>query len=77
MANSVMDLIMLTFVNSNERDVDDWRRLFQNADSRFTFLGASQPKGCKMWTIEAAWDPDKEFSEKDALPGSIFGTQTS
>jgi hypothetical protein len=72
-----MDLIMLTFVNSNERDVDDWRRLFHNSDSRFTYLGANQPKGCKMWTIEAVWDPDKEFSEKDALPGSIFGTQSA
>jgi hypothetical protein len=68
---------MLTFVNSNERDIDEWHTLFQRADSRFTFLGASKPKGCRMWTIEAVWDPDKEFSEKDALPGSIFGRETS
>jgi hypothetical protein len=72
-----MDLIMLTTVNSNERDVDDWRSLFKQADSRFTFLGASQPKGCRMWIIEAVWDPDTEFSEKDAIPGSIFGTASS
>jgi hypothetical protein len=72
-----MDLLMLTIVNSNERDVDDWRNLFQKADSRFTFLGASQPNGWRMWTIEAVWDPEKTFSEKDALPGAIFGKQPS
>jgi hypothetical protein len=77
MESRVMDLLMLTIVNSNERDVDDWRNLFQKADPRFTFLGASQPKGWRMWTIEAVWDPEKAFSEKDALPGAIFGTQIS
>ena len=69
---STMDLLMLTVVNSNERDLDMWRELFNKADPNFTFLGASQPKGCRMWTIEAVWDPDKEFSEKDALPGALF-----
>lgn len=48
-----MDLLMLTVVNSNERDLDMWRELLHKADPNFTFLGASQPKGCRMWVIEA------------------------
>lgn len=67
-----MDLFMFMVVNSNERDLDMWRELFSKADPNFTFLGTSQPKGCRMWTIEAVWDPDKKFSEKDALPGALF-----
>lgn len=69
---STMDLLMLTVVNSNERDLDMWRELFNKADPNFAFLGASQPEGCRMWTIETVWDQDKEFSEKDALPGALF-----
>ena len=69
---STMNLLILTVVNSNDRDLDMWRELFNKADQNFTFLDASQPKGCRMWTIEAVWDPDKEFSEKDALPSALF-----
>lgn len=67
-----MDLLMLMVVNSNERDLDMWRELFNKADPNFAFLGASQPEGCRMWTIETVWDRGKEFSEKDALPGALF-----
>jgi len=30
--------------NSKERDLDDWKRLFAKADTRFKFISDTQPK---------------------------------
>ena len=50
-----MDLIMLQGLNAKERDVDEWKELFRQADERFVWKGAWQPDGCRMWIIEAEW----------------------
>lgn len=50
-----MDLIMLEGLNARERDVDEWRELFKEADERFIWKGAWRPEGSKMWIIEAEW----------------------
>ncbi|KAK5163528.1 hypothetical protein LTR04_002473 [Oleoguttula sp. CCFEE 6159] len=50
-----VDLLMLTVINAREREVDDWKALFKQADERFKWVGAKQSK--RMWVIEAMWDP--------------------
>jgi hypothetical protein len=52
-----MDVTMLELLNAKERDVDDWTALFAMADSRFKFLGATQPTGSRMSIMEAVWQP--------------------
>lgn len=51
-----MDLSMLELQNSRERELDDWAKRFEQADSRFKFLGGSKPEGANLWILEARWD---------------------
>ncbi|KAL9118984.1 MAG: hypothetical protein Q9187_004464 [Circinaria calcarea] len=51
-----MDLTMLELQNSREREMDDWKALFEMADGRFKFLGGNQPNGSRLWILEAVWE---------------------
>ena len=51
-----MDLTMLEIQNSRERELSDWELLFRDADSRFEFLGGSQPIGSHLWILKARWN---------------------
>ncbi|TGO30458.1 hypothetical protein BPAE_0005g00540 [Botrytis paeoniae] len=53
-----MDLTMLESQNSRERALEDWAKLFGDADPRFTFKGGKQPAGSNLWILEAFWDRD-------------------
>ncbi|KAF7937469.1 uncharacterized protein EAE98_001783 [Botrytis deweyae] len=53
-----MDLTMLELQNSRERELEDWAKLFEDADPRFTFKGGKQPAGSNLWILEAVWDGD-------------------
>lgn len=50
-----MDMLMLTLCNARERDSDDWKMLFKQADERFHFVGAFVPEGSSLAIIEARW----------------------
>jgi hypothetical protein len=50
-----MDLTMLEIGNAKERDLNEWRSLFQQADSRFEFKGMKQPAGSRLAILEAIW----------------------
>ncbi|KAK8124677.1 O-methyltransferase- family 2 [Apiospora kogelbergensis] len=52
-----LDVVMLTVTNSRERELDDWKDLFLNADPRYKFLRAWRPTKSQLWFIEAEWDP--------------------
>ena len=52
-----MDLNMLGILNARERDADEWRSLFKEADTRFDFLGVKQPEGSSLAIMEARWKP--------------------
>jgi hypothetical protein len=52
---------MLLTMNAKEREEDDWRSLFERADSRFRYLGARKPERSQMWIIEAVWEGDSEL----------------
>lgn len=52
-----LDVVMLTVTNSRERELDDWKDLFRNADPIYKFLRAWKPIKSQLWFIEAEWDP--------------------
>ncbi|MCJ1380209.1 hypothetical protein MMC17_003312 [Xylographa soralifera] len=51
-----LDLAMKAGFNSKEREIEDWVRLFINADYRFKFVGAKVPPGSNLATIHARWE---------------------
>jgi SAM-dependent methyltransferase len=53
-----LDMTMLTLLNAREREIAEFKKLFEVADKRFKWVGASQPPKSKMWKIEAVWDPE-------------------
>ena len=53
---SSADLNMLGIFDSRERDQDEWKLLFQEADPRFDFIGVEEPRGSALAIIEARWN---------------------
>lgn len=51
----IFDLGMIAILNGRERDANEWKDLFERADSRFHFVGVTQPKGSSLAMIEACW----------------------
>ena len=51
-----MDMTMLSILNARERDADEWRSLFAEADPRFEFQGVKQPTGSNLAIMEAIWN---------------------
>ena len=51
-----MDLTMLEIGNAKERDLEEWKALFEQADARFVFKGVHQPVGSRLAIIEMVWD---------------------
>ena len=47
---------MLEIGNAKERDLEEWKALFAEADARFTFKTVHQPPGSRLAIIETAWD---------------------
>ncbi|KAM0259370.1 hypothetical protein ACHAQJ_003402 [Trichoderma viride] len=50
-----MDVLMKAVCNSREREIDDWKSLFEQADERFRWQGARKTSG-KLWFIECTWE---------------------
>jgi hypothetical protein len=48
---------MMSLMNAKERGLEDWKALFQKADSRFKWNGGRRPDGSRLWIIEATWEP--------------------
>ncbi|KAF7563540.1 hypothetical protein G7046_g599 [Stylonectria norvegica] len=51
-----IDVLMQTVCNSRERDVEDWKFVFRQADTRFKWKGAWKSSGTP-WFVEAIWEP--------------------
>ena len=50
-----MDMLMLSICNARERDEEDWRQVFKEADSRFEVLRVFTPKGSALGIIDVVW----------------------
>ncbi|GAB0133496.1 Alpha-1,3-mannosyltransferase cmt1 [Epichloe bromicola] len=55
-----MDMVMLTLLNAQEREEDEFKELFRAADERFVFKGVTRSPGCRMSVVEAIWEPSPE-----------------
>ena len=53
---------MLSILNARERDADEWRSLFAEADPRFEFQGVKRPKGSNLAIMEARWNGRSDVS---------------
>lgn len=49
---------MLELHNGKERDLEDWKQLFDEADRRFKLLNVHQSPQSRLAIIEFVWDPD-------------------
>ncbi len=53
----VGDLIQLVLNNAGDRELGDWVKLFETADSRFNFKGSKQMLGStRLWILVAEWE---------------------
>ncbi|XWW98370.1 hypothetical protein V2A60_006370 [Cordyceps javanica] len=62
-----MDMLMRTVCNAREREAGDWESLFEQADSRFRWKGATKTAG-KLSFIEAVWEEEEEETQTEARP---------
>ncbi|KAI1098865.1 putative O-methyltransferase [Jackrogersella minutella] len=51
-----MDVTMLEIGNAKERDLGEWKSLFERADKRFVFKGIQQSPGSSLAILEATWE---------------------
>ena len=51
-----MDVTMLEIGNARERDLGEWIRFFEQANSRFVFKGMKQPPGSRLAVLEVVWE---------------------
>ncbi|OTB08347.1 hypothetical protein M426DRAFT_263629 [Hypoxylon sp. CI-4A] len=49
------DLSMLMLFNAGDRELEDWRRLFEAASPGFLFEGGKRPEGSGLWVLTATW----------------------
>jgi hypothetical protein len=52
-----MDFMSMFLTNSKEREQEEWRALFEQADPRFKWLGATLPQGSCLWILDTVWEP--------------------
>lgn len=65
-----MDLLMRTVCNAREREVPDWKSLFDQADVRFRWNGATKTAG-KLSFVEAVWDEEMTPETLEAAPNGV------
>lgn len=46
---------LISILAVGERELEEWKTIFRQADERFIFKGASQPEGSTHWILEAEW----------------------
>ena len=51
-----MGIMMMTLMNGKERGLQEWKALFEQADSRFIWNSGSKPDGSRLWIIKATWE---------------------
>lgn len=47
---------MQAIFNSQERTINEWKALFQQADPRFEFMDVKEPKGSALAIIDVRWN---------------------
>ncbi|KAH0524391.1 hypothetical protein TsFJ059_006914 [Trichoderma semiorbis] len=55
--NFQQDFIMATISNGKDRSAEEFRRVLELSDPRFTMEGVRRPEGCKLAMVEVTWNP--------------------
>ncbi|KHN95923.1 O-methyltransferase, family 2 [Metarhizium album ARSEF 1941] len=63
----LLDVLMKTVCNGREREICDWKLLFEEADTRFVWQGAWKSSG-NLWFVEAQWHDKTEVNGDNARP---------
>jgi len=50
-----MDLTMLEIGNAKERDLNDWKGLLEEIDTRYQLQEVYQPPGSTLSIVEVVW----------------------
>ncbi len=53
----MMDIMMMSLMNGKERELEQWKALFEQADPRFKWGGGSKPEGSRLWIYSVTWEP--------------------
>lgn len=53
------DFMMWHYQNGKEREAEEWKKLFQEADIRFDLIGITHPPGSALAIIEVMWRGDQ------------------
>jgi hypothetical protein len=53
----MMDVMMMSLMNGKERELEEWKALFEQADSRYKWAGAIRPDGSRLWIYSVTWEP--------------------
>lgn len=51
------DIMMMSLMNGKERELNQWKALFEQADPRFKWSGGSRPDGSRLWIYIVTWEP--------------------
>ncbi|CAF9929953.1 MAG: hypothetical protein GOMPHAMPRED_005523 [Gomphillus americanus] len=57
LALAQLDINMMTLQNAKLRSAEEWKQLFEQADSRFKFGGITIPPGSALGFVEVEWMP--------------------
>ena len=53
-----MDLVMMEVGNAKERSEEQWKKLFEEADGRWRWVGVRRMVGSALGILEAVWEGD-------------------
>lgn len=53
----MMDVMMMSLMNGKEREREEWKALFEEADPRYKWGGAMRPDGSRLWIYTVTWEP--------------------
>jgi hypothetical protein len=53
----MVDIMMMSLMNGKERELDQWKALFEQADPRFKWSGGRKPDGSRLWIYIVTWEP--------------------
>lgn len=53
----MMDVMMMSLMNGKERELEEWKALFEQVDPGYKWGGAIRPDGSRLWIYTVTWEP--------------------
>ena len=65
-----MDLVMMEVGNAKERSEEEWKKLFEEADGRWRWVGVRTMVGSALGILEAVWEGDGDGGDWEEKTGN-------